>query len=973
MTRSRSRKQNTNVISLRRSRQLRFDILEDRRLLAGLDVFIFDDVDGSRDFDFAKDGTLADRAVYIDLNNDGKLSGSEPWATSDINGYARFSNLESGNYSVRLVGTNKSIVQTVPTQSADKGNLSSVAFVSKVLQVEEDGSIWGVSGNALTRIDVAQNKVTKSISFGDANVIDAVLLQSASGEFNGFVLARNLDQSQTLWKVSTEDTGAKQLASVDVATTTQLVSVGNQVLAISGEGSKEVSLVESEPASSVVALKSIGIRGIDANATVFSSGPSSFLVLEESEGSNRFSLYGLNGTESQFIGKRSFASKVLSANVSSDGAFIAVSTVDDFWILSPEIGLPTIAILPDAVGPISFDPLRGSLFAGTKSSTSSLTSWNTSNWTRSQSILVANGGTLLDSTLQLDRTGSQLVVSQKGAIYTQNIALAAAALATILDGQATQLQIGVRSIGSNQKPTLNELDSITIDEDSNLNINAADIRSKATDLDGDSLVYLVRADPAYGQLSLNQDASGTYRPFANANGRDYITIQVYDGRDWSMTRVLPIIINPVNDAPTGIAFSVTSISENPTIGSELATIRTIDPDADADYQYQVNDSRFSVVDGILRIVRGMINYEVEPILVLAVTAFDRRHPNDTITRQITLSVRDMNEPPIGVSTPTNLTLPELTKDLVLGRVFAIDQDSNDQYAWTVNDPRFEILDGILKLTNGSMLDFESESSIRLVIQGTDSQGQFSIAKTIIVSVTDQDDAPTGISFVGKARLQENENGKAIGNATVADPDQGEAYAFSVNDNRFEVVRGVLKLKPGIGVGSNESGYLDLILTATSLRSGARISQSLRVDVVKDPTPHHNDANPYDVDGDGVLSPLDPLVIINHINQNGIGPIDELGEGEGMLPDLDVDGDGEVTPLDILILINKLNQQNDDDKESGTGEAPESEAPEGEAAQVVAVTAPIFPAPISQPNLFDASLASYLSDLSTEVGPFKRRR
>jgi hypothetical protein len=61
----------------------------------------------------------------------------------------------------------------------------------------------------------------------------------------------------------------------------------------------------------------------------------------------------------------------------------------------------------------------------------------------------------------------------------------------------------------------------------------------------------------------------------------------------------------------------------------------------------------------------------------------------------------------------------------------------------------------------------------------------------------------------------------------------------------------------------------------------------------------------DVDGDGVVSPLDPLFVINYINNNGIGAAPGEGEGGGQI---DVDGDGQVTPIDILIIVNQLNSQ-----------------------------------------------------------------
>jgi hypothetical protein len=55
----------------------------------------------------------------------------------------------------------------------------------------------------------------------------------------------------------------------------------------------------------------------------------------------------------------------------------------------------------------------------------------------------------------------------------------------------------------------------------------------------------------------------------------------------------------------------------------------------------------------------------------------------------------------------------------------------------------------------------------------------------------------------------------------------------------------------------------------------------------------------DVSGDGLVTPLDALLVINRINQSG--------EGESM-PSLreDVNGDGQVSPLDVLLVVNQLN-------------------------------------------------------------------
>lgn len=64
---------------------------------------------------------------------------------------------------------------------------------------------------------------------------------------------------------------------------------------------------------------------------------------------------------------------------------------------------------------------------------------------------------------------------------------------------------------------------------------------------------------------------------------------------------------------------------------------------------------------------------------------------------------------------------------------------------------------------------------------------------------------------------------------------------------------------------------------------------------------HNALLPADVNGDGIVTPIDALSIINKISYDRSGG---SGESAANLPNLfaDVNGDGEVTPLDALIVL-----------------------------------------------------------------------
>lgn len=69
---------------------------------------------------------------------------------------------------------------------------------------------------------------------------------------------------------------------------------------------------------------------------------------------------------------------------------------------------------------------------------------------------------------------------------------------------------------------------------------------------------------------------------------------------------------------------------------------------------------------------------------------------------------------------------------------------------------------------------------------------------------------------------------------------------------------------------------------------------------------HNAALPEDVNNDSVVSPLDPLAVINHINTKRANDwVEGMGEGEvSAYPD--VNNDGAIDPLDALSVIDVIN-------------------------------------------------------------------
>ena len=118
----------------------------------------------------------------------------------------------------------------------------------------------------------------------------------------------------------------------------------------------------------------------------------------------------------------------------------------------------------------------------------------------------------------------------------------------------------------------------------------------------------------------------------------------------------------------------------------------------------------------------------------------------------------------------------------------------------------------------------------------------------------------------------------------------------------------------------------------------------------------NNSNRFDVNNDGFTSPIDVLIIINTLNDQGIRRLASAGAGEGeqsVRMFIDVNGDGVVSPIDALQIINLLNARLATSE--GEGESP--------------VATPIAQSVESQPE--DTGLDGIVDALANDI--VKRRR
>ena len=121
-------------------------------------------------------------------------------------------------------------------------------------------------------------------------------------------------------------------------------------------------------------------------------------------------------------------------------------------------------------------------------------------------------------------------------------------------------------------------------------------------------------------------------------------------------------------------------------------------------------------------------------------------------------------------------------------------------------------------------------------------------------------------------------------------------------------------------------------TVSDTDGAASNTTTVTINIVDDPAPWQNRNNVLDVNGDTVVSPIDALLIITYLNDNGPGPLPVPTGSFQPPPYLDPTGDNEVNPTDVLQIIDFLNASSQGEGE-GEGESLEQYVQQAASSQL----------------------------------------
>ena len=208
---------------------------------------------------------------------------------------------------------------------------------------------------------------------------------------------------------------------------------------------------------------------------------------------------------------------------------------------------------------------------------------------------------------------------------------------------------------------------------------------------------------------------------------DMIKVTLKDAGNVEVSRIIPIGVIDVNEAPTLEDVTFT-LYENTPIPSIVGTLKATDPDKNTKFTqnlYKIMEGdtiKFAIDPATGRITSTKIfNYEKDTLeYKLKVMVYDKEKSTELYdTALVTIKIDNVNEQP-KLQPNDTLNVPENCKNCEVGKVVAIDPDK-DPITYIIKEPGFTIdTNGVIKVTNP--LDYEKTIVVTITVVAKDTSG-----------------------------------------------------------------------------------------------------------------------------------------------------------------------------------------------------------------------------------------------------------
>lgn len=256
---------------------------------------------------------------------------------------------------------------------------------------------------------------------------------------------------------------------------------------------------------------------------------------------------------------------------------------------------------------------------------------------------------------------------------------------------------------------------------------------------------------------------------------------------------LIISVNNLNEAPTNISLSASSIAENKPSGTTVGTLSATDPDSGQTQTFTLENTgcgggpfpdngSFTTIGSLLK-SGASFDFETKSSYTICVRTTDSGSPALSFDKQFTVSVTNVNEAPSDIALSSTNVDENLPSGTSVGTLSSTDQDAGDTFTYSLVSGTGSADNGSFTITGSTLqtaaaFNFEAKSSYAIRIRTTDSAAN-TFEKQFTITVNNRNDAPTNV-LLSSSTIAENQPAlTAIGTLSATDEDAGQTYAFTL--------------------------------------------------------------------------------------------------------------------------------------------------------------------------------------------------
>lgn len=324
-------------------------------------------------------------------------------------------------------------------------------------------------------------------------------------------------------------------------------------------------------------------------------------------------------------------------------------------------------------------------------------------------------------------------------------------------------------------------DSSSTPEDTPVTI---DVLANDGDVDGDTISVQSVTPGDHGTVT-NDSSDVIYTPDADFNEGDIFNYTISDGNGGTDTAAVTVTVTSVNDSPTDISLTSSTVAEGEPADTAVGILSTTDPDTGDSHSYSLvsgdgdtDNESFSIVGSELR-TNSIFDHEIKNSYMIRVHTDDGN--GATFEKQFTITITNVNDAPEDINlSGSNVTEKEST-GAVVGTFSTVDPDTNNGHTYSLvpgvgdDDNGAFVVVGDQLRTN-SVFDYETQNAYSIRVQTDDGNGGI-YQKQFTVTITDVNEAPAA-----DPKTVATDEGTALAITLTGSDVDGGALTFSVVDH-----------------------------------------------------------------------------------------------------------------------------------------------------------------------------------------------